>query len=385
MSEAIGARVSMVIAAMVAHAVCITVIAKRTYIVRSERVELAPEQIPLVEAPHPLTNDEDGPMRDPDTVVRRQLVDVVIEGHAHAPDGASEFQASVVVGELQRTLRVVGDRRCTLGANGRIIASSPRNCERIALDWRSAYGGLDNASAEVMGDPVRETMNKLGLDYDPRIGLFCYPRNRVGRGFLVSRNRKAIDECLMPNLEDPAHPLRSDTLALESPRHWPIAPLPVSLGWMPVDFFPRSAWAGLPPPVWDVERLRSEHFAEVRAGAVDESSLRPSRERRPRFSLRGAQSAVPGMQLVSVSPRAEILLENLHPRQRRFRTRLDGSTPRMVLRVRGGEPVDLNPEIRTVHIEPDQERLSLVWVGQHLVTEPRDPAIIDECQHAVVW
>jgi hypothetical protein len=153
---------------------------------------------------------------------------------------------------------------------------------------------------------------------------------------------------------------------------------------MPLNFFPRSCWMGLPAPTWDADRLDYGAFIEVRSGTIEPKALGPGR-RSDAFSSRASQSAAPGMQVIEVSPRAVIELENLHPREPRFRSRLSGATPRMVLRLPGGDPIDLTPRIRTVHIEPDEGRLTLVWVGEHRVSSGAMLEAVKGAEHAIIW
>jgi hypothetical protein len=361
----------------------ISVIGKRTFDLVPDVVTVSTVQMPLLGRPVPMKSDP-SLHRDPDIVVNRSTTDIVVEGTAYAHDGSAEFEVSVMVGDFRRRVRVVGDRRCTVSPDGRILVSEPTLRERTPLAWASAYGGVDRSALKAVGDRLEATMKRLRWNYAAEYGAFAYPRNRIGAGYCISHTRQAIEECRLASVVDPHESSRATTI-VEEPACWPLAPIPASLGWMPMDFFPRSSWLGLPPPVWDRQKLSAESFVEVRAGLLDVEAVREPASWGTSFSTRANQSAAPGMQTASVAADAEILLENLHPHTARFRTRLPGRVPRMVLQLPGAEPVDLAPTIRTVHVEPDDGRLSLVWVGEHVVRRPHAVAMAKEAQHAVIW
>ncbi len=71
-------------------------------------------------------------------------------------------------------------------------------------------------------------------------------------------------------------------------------------------------------------------------------------------------------QLESLRGDEELFLENLHPEHPRLRCRLPGVRPRMFTRGDGGFQ-EIVPVLDTLSIEPDQNRLVLVWRGQREV------------------
>ena len=56
----------------------------------------------------------------------------------------------------------------------------------------------------------------------------------------------------------------------------------------------------------------------------------------------------------------------------------------MALRIAGEQPQHLVPVIRTVLVEPDLNRVCLVFVGQLKVAVPLSPARAETIQNAIV-
>ncbi len=187
------------------------VVGKRTYTVFRGILQEAPSQIPLVEQPI-LCDDEGGLRHDSDLIMNRTGVDVVIQGHAYDHEGKNWFTAAIGAGAFQRRLLVFGDRRCEV-LNGAIRFTAPAPITRIPLLWESAYGGVDEVARRTLGGAYEDSLKSAGVDVDPRFGPFGYPRNPVGKGYLIDPSLEAVAACHLPNLEDPEHALLPQNLA----------------------------------------------------------------------------------------------------------------------------------------------------------------------------
>ena len=99
---------------------------------------------------------------DSDYCLTKPTTDVLLHGHAYSPGGKPTAQVDVTmrVGDIQKTLRVTGDRR------GR-TSSSAALFTRMPLIYERAYGGRE---PDLPRDPDR-----------PRFE----PRNPVGTGFVA--------------------------------------------------------------------------------------------------------------------------------------------------------------------------------------------------------
>ncbi|MCA9710411.1 MAG: DUF2169 domain-containing protein, partial [Myxococcales bacterium] len=176
------------------------VVAKRTYLVVDGRCQPHPEQLPLVEEPQ-LSDDERVLEHDCDLVLQRRQTDIVVQGHAYPHEGRAALEAVIEVGDFVRRLAVFGDRRVSRGHDGQLLFSPPEGFEKMPLGWERAYGGVDEAARLDIGDPFQDYMAEQGDTPDPAWGLFSYPRNPAGRGYLTEDTPAGLEHCRLPNVE----------------------------------------------------------------------------------------------------------------------------------------------------------------------------------------
>jgi hypothetical protein len=243
---------------------------------------------------------------DADLVLTKTTTDVVLLGHAHAPEGTSVTHTDVGfrVGPVQKLLRVFGDR--TWGTFG---ASAPQPFEKMPLVYERAFGGVDGKSKQ----PDK--------DWDWR--------NPVGTGFAVSGNHAT--GLKLPNIENPNRLIKS----------WDDRPAPAGFGVIASHWQPRAALAG----------TYDEHWIKTRQPLLAEDlddrffQCAPADQQAPEF-LRGGEPVVlhrltPGGSLRFTLPRLYLGFET------RF---YDGS-----------REIHKNRNLHTVILEPDFPRVSLVW------------------------
>jgi hypothetical protein len=160
---------------------------------------------------------DDGVTIEDDGAPVKEGIDVCVLGPIEAPrPGTRDFTIRVEVGHVQRTLRVLGDRRWTprpgidfpvaLERSQRwdpdpdaLVATDPEPFDVIPMSWARAFGGTALAPS----------------------GAIPFADNPVGRGFLVTL--AGADGTLLPNLEDPEHPIRT----------WQDRPMPVCFAPVP--------------------------------------------------------------------------------------------------------------------------------------------------------
>src|SRR5262249_16655390 len=144
------------------------------------------------EQPEPLLapeyNGEDGVSSlryDADLVGPKPATALVLNGTAYAPRGrpSTEFPVSLRVGEVQKTLRVVGNRRWGRGPFGP-SQSAMEPVTSVPIVYERAYGGFDQSSP----DPRKQRLDT---------------RNPVGCGMVAKEGQ------LLPNFEYPGKSLAS--------------------------------------------------------------------------------------------------------------------------------------------------------------------------------
>ncbi len=359
------------------------VLAKRTYRFGSNAVEVDSMQVPLVREVRP--TPAGGLEHDTDLLFRKPGCDVVLDGHAYSR-GRRRRDVVVSVGDVQQRATVLGDRSFAMTSHGVPAFSEAAPWERVRLDWENAYGGADLGALSELGDPIRELLAQMGKPYLPRSGRFAYPRNRLGRGYVVRRPSGRIDEGRLPNVEPPEMPLTPETLVRPSALDWPRGPLAVGFGWMPYDFFPRSVLFNHPPPPYDLAHLGPDDFIEVRAGMIGRERVRPPSGPRIReVDLRIAHGAPPALRAREIRVGDRIHLVGVLANHDEMVFPLAIKPPKLLARVRSGDTIEPTPVIKTIVIEPDHGRLTVLWAGVTTVRAPIDPLRHEELEHAVIW
>ena len=162
---------------------------------------------------------------EPHFAFTKTATDVVMVGHAHARrGGVTEVSVGLKVGQLEKAIVVRGDR-VWVQAAGSITPSKPQPFERIPLRYERAFGGWDRSDPE----PSKHTPfrpNPVGVGYHPDNDPFS-------EGMRV------------PNLEDPANPLKQ----------WGQIVPPVGFGFLATDWEPRSNFAGTYDEAWMKDRM----------------------------------------------------------------------------------------------------------------------------------
>lgn len=185
------------------------------------------------------------------------------------------------VGQLDRPLRVSGDRKCWRDPTGHVRFTEPDEVDSVDVGWTSAYGGVDEVARQRLGNPVEQYRKEQG-ELNP--------------------------ECLVPR-------------------------------------------AALPK----------------------------------RFNLGVAQQSAMGMRVAGVAPLARVELRNLHPREPVWAFNLSEERPRLFMQLPDEAGVELEPEIRTVLIEPELNRICVTWVGEHQVPAPVGPGKAAKIRFAARW
>lgn len=198
-------------------------VAKATFQLAGSSAELVTaDPLPIYAAPTPLADVGDLPA---DLVPREEpAFEISLHGACHAPGGqpAREARVALSVGSVQRALRVVGDR-VWVGRGPAATIGEPEPFVRMPLIYERAFGG----SAEVRLDPhsifpVFDPLNQRGKGFDPDEYLAgCAAAFECAPGFpVVAPGPRAL-----PNLEDPAQPVRA----------WSDRPLPACWATIPLD------------------------------------------------------------------------------------------------------------------------------------------------------
>ena len=287
------------------------VVVKATYDIRRDgSTELAENQEPIVRvAVHRGDPATSSIIYDADITGRKVATDVLVNGTAYAPRGrrVQSVEARVRVGSIDKTLLVTGNRHWYAGAGGVAMANA-EPFESMPLTYERAFGGFDRADP----DPSQHRL---------------YDRNPVGTGF-ATRASHLFDRPV-PSVEYPSQRLRD----------WTERPAPAGLGPIARWWSPRRERAGTYDQRWLDERMP--------LWAID-------------FDERYHQSAPPDQQVAGFLRGGEpVELTNLTPTGL-----LRFALPRVHLgfvTFFGTRAQHHLGQLDAVIIEPDKERVMLVW------------------------
>jgi hypothetical protein len=147
--------------------------------------------------------------------------DLVVLGRARCERPTARTHASFTVGDFTRRIDVIGDRRWVRSAGGALVASSPVPFTAMELDWTHAFGGR----SETHGEPIEHPLNPDGIG--------------------VYGDEECAEGGALPNLEDPAEPIRAWT---DSPVPAAWGPVARSLPWQMSERVKAQGWTAERPP-----------------------------------------------------------------------------------------------------------------------------------------
>lgn len=266
---------------------------------------LAAVQEPVALAPQHLGVAGRSSLRcDTDLLRHKPGTDVLINGSAHAPMGraATSVVVSLAVGPVQKTLIVHGERRWNRGLYT-LSPSSPEPFTTLPIMYERAFGGRPTAGAS-RDQAARSDANPLGLGLNP------------------------TDGAPVPNIEYPNSPVDASNAARAA-----------GLGAIDCAWMPRRGLGGTYDDAWERERRPL-----VPADFSDDYFYAAPVDQRVPGHLHGGEvlelrNMTPSGALRIVLPRIGL----------GFRTAL------------GGREVHHRGLLHTVLVEPDEQRLVLVW------------------------
>jgi hypothetical protein len=325
-----------------------SILVKRTYDIKSDggtqgRCERAQADRKLF----PADKFYDDPMNssvryESDFVPYKPATDVVFNGKAYSMGGVpvQSLTAAVTVaaagGPSRKEVLVVGDRFCRWMEGGRIAATPPEPFAAMELRYESAYGGVD-------------------LYSDPKLPM-AYPRNPLGKGFVIKPTPKTLKDLPLPNLEDPKARMGAGNLCIQDLRNWEKQPLPAGFGWIPKTWRPRASLAGTMPGDEKLEAELRQAYASVLPPDQKELYLKHPL---PRMDFRFFNGAPPGLVFPFLAGTEKISLENLTP-EGLLEFALPGERPAVRIDI-GFGPQEPEAVLHTVQIHGEERQVDLVW------------------------
>jgi hypothetical protein len=325
----------------------LSVLGKRTYRFADGKTAWPDEeeQIPFIEADEFM--GEGNPVTDAlriesDLAAYKPMTDVVFIGKAAVPGGQKlpQLDFGIEVAGARKIGRAIGDRKVVVTSGG-IAFSPPEPFAEMPLDYTRAYGGRDEAS-------------------EPG-ALYVYPRNQVGKGFIVKNTPEALQGLALPNLEDPQRLLTPQNLVLGRFERWKEYPEPVALGPAAKNSYPRYTLSGLPPEEWSNAEIDRQRALQKNPEVGTSPSKQPPPPA-PMLNLEFWNGAPPGLKFPYLAGNEPIRLANLDAKLPRFSFTLPGEKPRCWLDVGDGKK-EMDMVLHTVVIYKPTNQLTMVWRG----------------------
>jgi len=243
----------------------------------------------------------------------KSATDIIVIGTACTQDGkpVPALDVSVQVGNKGKTIRVFGDRKWYL-AEKELRISPPSPFVSMPIIYERAYGGVH----EVVQDSAKTTFD---------------PRNPVGRGFQGGRTPVDMNGQLLPNLEDPSQ-------LIKKPED---QPSPACFGFLASSWEPRKSFTGTYDERWQVEKAPylPEDFQNRYFNAAHPDLVYPG-------YLRGGEPVT----ITNMSSKSPLKF-NLPMCEFDVSVQVDEDKMAAAM------------NMETVLIEPDEQRLSLLWRG----------------------
>ncbi len=289
------------------------VVIKATFDIQNnnDSLSISENQIPIVFSAEYYGDPENSSIKyESDTALSKKRTDVVLIGHAYSRRGKKEaVDVKLRVGALDKTVRAIGNRRW-FKALGFWHTSDPVPFGKMPLLYENAFGGIDTAHSK----PAKQG---------------CEKRNPVGTGFCISGKKDHLNGLHLPNIEDPRRLIKK----------WKDRPPPAGLGFIAPNWEPRVHYAGTYDEIWQKERLPllPKDFNELffNSAHPDLISKQYLRGREPVNITNASKDNDLSFYLPEKHFDVSVLIK--------------------------GEKKEFSPNLDTVIIEPDEQRVMLAW------------------------
>lgn len=360
----------------------LAVLVKKTYHISANgKCIEADEKIQLYEDFSHYQDNDKLLEHDTDLFAFKPLTDVIIKGNARHKYPVDKFLVQIQVGRYLTEILVQGNRRAYLNTENKIQFTSPELIQEIPLRYDHAYGGCDIEAEKkiILPDPEIIKLLPPGLDLLAK-SLFRYQRNPAGKGFIVENNPATFTNLELPNLEDPKDLLTTQNLLVGDENRWHEMPIPRCTDWVDYAFFPRLAYFG----IVNIFETKPYQLKEIINKWADESLL-AAKKQTDEFNFRCCNGASPSLQLPYVTRGDQVRLINLHPEHADFVFEIPIEYPKIWIDGRKGKLTETKPVIHTIVIEPDENRLSIVWRGSGHALRPYHAEELKTMPFKVEW
>lgn len=313
----------------------------------------------------------------------KPFTDVIVKGSIKGDNRSTHLQTAIEIeNQPPFLITVFGNRKAFKNNYNKIVFSDPEIIETIPLRYDFAYGGIDYAAEAQMPD-VPNNLKKANPTMDwGGSSLYRYPRNTCGKGYIVFDNSKAFENLELPNLEYPKMLLTPINLVLNDPYNWVNQPLPRATDWVNLAWFPRIGYIGILP--FNDKSGYIKNIPENMDDLVDRDILEIIKNPVP-FNIRASNGGSLGLQFADMIGNEFIKLKNIHPNSRNFILQLPTDIPKIWVDGRKGKLLETKPVMHTIIMEPDENRLSIIWRGSAPALRPYMQEELKSMPFKVEW
>jgi hypothetical protein len=326
--------------------------------------KIADEQLPLVEELVHYKHNKALLENDSDLFVQKKYCDVVVKGNVRCY-GKTKQLAEIIIGDIKYSIAVQGNQKAYLDSYGKIQFSDIELVEEIPLRYDFAYGGRDTEAEKQIQLPQAEILAAMPDQDWYADSPFRYPRNTEGKGYLVEMNKNMIEQLEIPNLQDPGHLLTPENILVGNIDRWIEMPIPYATDWVNHVFFPRIAYTGL----FEFMNVKKLTLKEMKMKWV-EKDIYDKKDPATGFNYRFFNGGHYALQIGLHNNPKECTLTNIHPLHKKITLQLPSLFPKIWVDGRKGTLKETIPVMHSIIIEPDENRLSVVWRGSAPALRP---------------
>jgi hypothetical protein len=261
---------------------------------------------------------------------------------------------------------IQGNQKPYLDPSGKIKFSDIEDVEKIPLQFDYAYGGRDLEAEKKIEIKDYDELKKI----DPTLDLLAgnpyrYARNPEGKGFIVEHNKVMIDQLELPNIQDPDHLITPENIILKNTDNWLYMPAPAATDWISPVWFPRLAYAGL----MQFQNVNTKAVKEAKSNLL-EHDIFVNKPLGKNANIRFANGALPALQIRNEVVPKYCQLINIHPSVQKLTIKFPELRPRIWVDGRNGKLSETYPVMHTILVEPEDNRLSVIWRGSASALRP---------------
>jgi hypothetical protein len=289
---------------------------------------------------------------------RKELTDFVVKGSAFAPDGkpTKSMQVSAQIGAATKKIQVFGKRMVEWAGGEVAWVPPPEPFSEMPLVYENAYGGIDFRvrpwkPAETPGYPWGREVDSPG----------CYPRNPVGKGYLVEPGE--VPDFELPNLEDPDDLLTTERIVTRDPKMWYRQPMPWCFDWTMMLTFPRYLWVHSGVDAW-FPGPQDAAMPEVRRGYCLENYRDLMNKRTDSHPLnRFYQEGSLGFILKDVKAGEPVVLKGMNPAEPTIRFDLPQPLKSLEFEIEGKRDA-VKPRLHHIVCRPAEKLMTMTYAGE---------------------